>query len=289
MKITNFYSNKDPVPGTIVFIKSVQHKMKSDNGVYVEMIGYNNEEGFIPCTEINRWKVNLDTFFKLDKIYPCVILRKTDAIANKYDLSYIKVRKSDITILEDAFSFKLKIINIIEKLSEDLHFTENEDNKLCENTIYKFLSPHQFDDIIITKKNIIKELYEKIILNPRILFQYSTYSEDELTLFINIIKKRIKIKPMTLIKEFTLSVIEDNSLVKLKNIFASIEDKIEDKIECKSSPKYIIKLEGIDKEILEKNIKEICDEINSITQNYNVLLDLSSNIEVIKQIELFFM
>lgn len=285
MKITNFYSNKDPVPGTIVFIKSVQHKMKSDNGVYVEMIGYNNEEGFIPCTEINRWKVNLDTFFKLDKIYPCVILRKTDAIANKYDLSYIKVRKSDIIILEDAFSFKLKIINIIEKLSEDLHFTENEDNKLCENTIYKLLSPHQFDDIIISKKNIIKELYEKIILNPRILFQYSTYSEDELTLFINTIKKRIKIKPMTLIKEFTLSVIEDNSLVKLKNIFASIEDKIE----CKSSPKYIIKLEGIDKEILEKNIKEICDEINCITQNYNVLLDLSSDIEVIKQIELFFM
>ena len=285
MKITNFYSNKDPIPGTIVFIKSAQHKMKSDNGVYVEMIGYNNEAGFIPCTEINRWKVNLDTFFKQDKLYPCVILRKTDAIANKYDLSYIKVRKIDITILEDAFSFKSKIINIIEKLSEDLHLTENEHNKLCDNTIYKLLTPHQFEDVIISKKNIIKELYEKIILNPHILFQDSIYTEDELTLFINTIKKRIKIKPMTMIKEFTLTVIEDNSLVKLKNIFSSIEDKIE----CKSSPKYIIKLDGINKEILEKNINEICDKINAITQDYNVLLDLSSNIEIIKQIELFFM
>ena len=300
-KITQFYSHSEPIIGTIVFIKSVQHKMKSENGVYVEMIEYNNDEGFIPCTEINRWKVNLNTFFKYDKIYPCIVLRKTNNISNKYDLSYIKVRKSDIALLEEAHLSKLKIINIIEKLSNDLNLSQDDKTKLCENTIYKILSPNIYDQVISNKKNIVKDKLDEILLNPEILFE-NTYNDEEKLIFVNTIKNRIKIKPMSLIKEFTFTIIEDDSLNKLKKIFESAQEKINNSghnsghnsiqnlnFGCRSSPKYYIQSNGNDKNILEQNIKFACEIFNNIIQDYNTICDMTSEPEIIKEIELLFL
>lgn len=294
-RINQFYSLTEPISRSIVFVKPIQHKIKSDNGVYVEMIEYNNLEGFIPCTEINRWKVNLDTFFKYDKIYPCLVLRKD---GNNFDLSFIKVRKSDINILEDAYTYMSRIVNIIEKLARDLNLTQEQINVLCENTIYKILYPQLYDKVMAEQKNIIKDKFEQILLNPKLLFNNNENKNENIDIdidididkYVNSIKKRVIIKPLIMSKEFTLTIIDDNSLEKLKEIFKQIikNTSIYNNcmIECKSSPKYYIKLEGDNEQSVIENIDSIVNIINSIIKSYTVISDFSSEPSIIKNIEI---
>lgn len=291
-KITKFYSITEPIPRSIVFVKPIQHKIKSDNGVYVEMIEYNNLEGFIPCTEINRWKVNLDTFFKYDKIYPCIVLRKD---GDNFDLSFIKIRKSDIHILEDAYTYMSRIVNIIEKLARDLNLTQDKIKVLCENTIYKILYPQLYDKVMAEQKNIIKDKFEQILLNPKLLFNNEVDFNLDINTCIDFIKKRVMIKPLIMSKEFTLTVIDDNSLDKLKEIFKQIDENtekytIDNKciIECKSSPTYYIKLEGDNEQNVIQNIDSIVNIINSIIKSYTVLSNFSQEPYIIKNIELYY-
>jgi translation initiation factor 2 alpha subunit (eIF-2alpha) len=291
MNITNFYSNSEPQIRGIVFIKPIQHKIKSENGVYVEMIEFNNLEGFIPCTEINRWKVNLDTFFKYDKIYPCLVLRKYNENPSTYDLSYIKIKKTDIKLLEDAYNYMLKIVNIIKKLIVDEKMSDESAKYLIENTIHKSLSQNLYDECISEQKNIIKLLYNEILINPNKLFKYSKYSINEIENFVQKIKERITIKPMILNKEFKLIILENNSLEKIKNTINNInklicDSNINSKIECKSSPIYYFRVEDFDKEKLKSNIKLILQLISNEITNYMTINDLTFEETCIRELDI---
>jgi translation initiation factor 2 alpha subunit (eIF-2alpha) len=253
-----FYNQKDTLPilNTVCFVKLADYNIKpNDLGIYVKLVDYDEIDGFIPLTEINKYKINLQKIFKYDKIYPCLV---SSYEKNLINLSYMRIKEKERERLIEQFNFAQKINTIYELVNE---------NKMLESCMY--------DD------STMETLFYDILENPTKYFKEKSLEP---------IKNRIKIEPSESLKEFQLIICQEDGLHILKNtlnLFQSYIDEISEnnsnlinaKIECKSSPIYAIRFSHLENDtelytemfkkfesILEKNsINAILTENELIT------------------------
>ena len=163
-----FYNLKDNLPprDSICFVKLAEYRMKpTDLGVYVKLIDYDMKDGFIPLTEISKWKCNLQKIFKQDKIYPCIVYSFDKDLIN---LSFMKNKEDERERLLQQFQYAIKINNIHEDIIK---------NNLSETLLEPLLEPSMYDT------DSVEKLYHKILENP------AKFYNDKIT---NYIKSKIK-------------------------------------------------------------------------------------------------
>jgi translation initiation factor 2 alpha subunit (eIF-2alpha) len=257
--------NTLPPMDSICFVELADYNMKSnDLGVYVKLIDYDMRDGFIPLTEISKWKTNISKIFRHGKIYPCLIFSYDTNIIN---LSFMKIKEEKREPLLEQFMFAQKIKEIYKFL---------EDNKFEVKSV---LDPSMYDDLSV------KTLYYNILESPEKYFEKET---------CELVKTKIKTEFSEGQKEFKLIICQDNGLNKLKEslqLFSSylqkyISENLEIKIECISSPIYSMKLKFINLEdnfftnifsdferiLQENNIKAIIDELELKTHKDKKLM-----------------
>jgi translation initiation factor 2 alpha subunit (eIF-2alpha) len=247
--------NNLPPIDSICFVELADYNMKpNDLGVYVKLIDYDMREGFIPLTEISRWKTNISKIFRHGKIYPCTVFSYDTNIIN---LSFMKIKEEKREPLLEQFTYAQKIQEIQKFL---------EDNGVI---IKSLLEPSMYDDLSV------KTLYYNILESPE---KYFGNEKGEL------VKTKIKTEFNEGQKEFKLIICQNDGLNKLKQslqLFNSylkkyVSENLEIKVECISSPIYSIKLKYTnlqdnfftnifsDFEVIlqENNIKAIINELD---------------------------
>jgi translation initiation factor 2 alpha subunit (eIF-2alpha) len=230
-----FYNTKNNMPplDSICFVQLADYKIKStDLGVYVKIIDYDMIDGFIPLTEISKYKINLQKVFKYDKIYPCIVFSYDKNLIN---LSFSKIKEEERSSLIREFVFAKKINNIREFLKENSFEVES----ILEPSMYETLS--------------VEKLFNEIVESPDKYFNKKK---------LELIKTKISCEPNEAIKEFKLIICQADGLNNLKkalNLFQEFlsnresEHNYEAKIECVSSPIYSIRLKYI---LLDNNYFE---------------------------------
>jgi translation initiation factor 2 alpha subunit (eIF-2alpha) len=241
-----FYNIKDnkPLLDSICFVQLAEYEIKStDLGVYVKILDYDSIDGFIPLTEISKYKINLQKVFKHDKIYPCTVFSYEKNIIN---LSFIKIKEEKRNQLVREFSFAKKINDIREFLKKNSYETP----ALIDPMMYESLS--------------VEKLYNNIIESPN---KYYNIKESDL------LKTKITYEPTEALKNFKLIICQEDSLNKLKlslKLFQEYfyERNIDAKIECISSPIYSIRIKYI--KISETFFEEIFKKFEEILSNNKI-------------------
>ena len=233
-----------PQPDTICFVKlSTKYNIKSnDLGLYVNLVDYGMIEGYIPLTELTKWRVNIQKILKYDKIYPCIVHSIDKEIVN---LSYYRIKEEERERLLNQFEYAQRI------------------NSMCELVkSKKLIESHMYND------SSIEELYKLILENPELYF-----SSD----VIDTIKSKITIEPYESLKEFKLIICEDDGINKLKKILGLFQEYISNtdnidknnimncSIECVSSPIYAIRMKHLN--IDESYITTIFNSLQEIIDN----------------------
>lgn len=258
-----FYNQKEtrPVLDTVCFVKLADYTIKpNDLGVYVKLIDYDDIDGFIPLTEINKYKISIQKIFKHDKIYPCLVSSYEKDLIN---LSYMRIKEKERERLLEQFNFAQRI-NTITELVNEYRITKNLNRiSLLESNMYN--------------DSTIQILYDDILEHP------TKYFGEE---SIEPIKNRIKIQPSESLKEFQLIICQEDGLNILKktlNLFQSYIDEnynsnsnlIDAKIECVSSPIYGIRFSHLD--TCAELLKELFNNFEIILEKNMINAILTEN------------
>jgi translation initiation factor 2 subunit 1 len=280
-------NNFRPYLHDIVFVQLIHTNKTNDTGNYVKLVEYDNIEGLVLCTEITKYKSNLKSLVKPDEIFPVVII----STSNGYDLSYSKIKHDQRQLLKDCYTFQEKIYKLIKKISTELNIT----NDIIELILKYNLNPKIYVDSNNSNKNLCEQYYYEILNNSDILFDKFQFNVDNIkVMFKNQIKSHLEIKPYHVIKEFKLSVYDNNSLDKLKSILNKIKNISNNQenltyiLECKSSPIYQYKLVHDKLEEIEKYIKNIDESITNICSEYNCVIEIKENYDIIKKGDILF-
>jgi len=264
----------------IVFAK-LSNKKSGMMGNYVKLVEYNDIEGLVLCTEITKYKSDLQSLVKHTDIFPLVVV---EVNKNNIDLSYSKIKKNNIELLKECYNYQNKIRSIIKTICDDLSLD------LYDEMISHHITPENYDDSINQDKNIIKILYDSFLKEPSKLVE--KISDEEIkNKIIEYITNKVIIKPYVTERDFKLTILEDNSLMILKQILGKIQiycEKNNYTLSCKSSPIYQLKIQGIDLDIIKKQYDEINNYIKTKIEIYNVTYEFLNNIVVIKEVEFVF-
>ena len=250
-----FYNTKDNMPplDSICFVELADYNIKpTDLGVYVKIVDYDMMDGFIPLTEISKYKVNLQKIFKHNKIYPCVVFSYDKNLIN---LSFFKIKEENRSSLIREYVFANKINSIREFLKTNSFETSS----LLDPTMYETLS--------------VEKLFNKIVETPE---AYFNEKQSEL------IKTKIKYEPTEALKEFKLIICQSDGLNKLKTALKLLQEYLsifnyDATVECVSSPIYAIRLKyiNLDENFFEEtfnNFEQIMidNNINSLIEQLNL-------------------
>lgn len=256
-KSNNFYENKYPKVNDVVFVRP--KTISDDRGMYVELVEYGNIPGLIISTEIARKNINPAKIFNATKVYPCVVL-SIDEQKHYIDLSYKKITPDMKVKYEENYAITSKIFSLGKdacelydkyKFGSDSETEKSEEDKtkttelVLGNTVWKLFkntsireeNMRNIDNIVL----VHQKLYNNLLENTKILFDYNTDIEQEfVTKFLSHVVTRIKSTDVTVTTEFTLFVLSDNAIEKLKNILTENINGDVVKVEAVSSPKYKI-------------------------------------------------
>jgi translation initiation factor 2 alpha subunit (eIF-2alpha) len=260
-----FYNQKDTLPilDTVCFVKLADYNIKpNDLGIYVKLVDYGDIDGFIPLTEINKYKVNIQKIFKYDKVYPCLVSSYEKDLIN---LSYMRIKEKERERLMEQFNFAQKIHTICTLVNE-----YNLKNNMGQ---IKLLESNMYDN------SSIETMFNEILENPVKYFGEKS---------IEPIKNRIKIQPAESLKEFQLIICQEDGLNILKKTLKLFQNYIDDnseeikkanlidvKIECVSSPIYAIRFSHLDTP--NETITEIFNEFEKILEINNINAILTEN------------
>lgn len=273
-----FYKKKLPSIDDIVFIIITTF---SDSGTYCKLLEYNNVEGFILNTELDKKVYDPKKQFKFGTIYPMLVL---DVSEENVNLSYRKVfnNKEDTKKyrerLLDNFNNILKISKLVE---EFCILTKIEREIVEENTIQIFFDKND--------KNNSEKLLTKILKDPNnlffnILLKYSDQTEK----YLNNLYERILTTDMLVHQNFKLVIPDENAIEKLKYLL-TIEKNNMVEIKYVNAPIYQLIISCDSNETLkniidnfEKNIK-----LKSKDTNINCIFSLEDQ-HIIREKEFYF-
>ena len=216
----------------IVFCRlSKKHILKGDDlGAYFEILEY-DKIGYLINSEIHKYEVNLTRFFNYEQIYPMLVLDVYDDIIN---LSYNKLKQPQLDLLSEAYKSKIKLNKLIDSACNKLK-NENIRQDIRQdvyNLIHNIITPHEYQETLKQKKNIIDIHVNYILENINILYKKHCENSEDFKDLLDILNNSIIVKPFTIIKSFKLLIYEDSSLDLLKHILNNIH------IICVSSPTY---------------------------------------------------
>jgi len=223
-----------PTMNDIVFCEATHF---SGLNTYFKLIEYNNNEGFVPITELDKKVKDPEKQFKIGMTYPMIVTGHRQINDEKWsvDLSYKKVQKETRQDLLSKFTNINKLYTII---NEFCFFT-----KVEFNIAQKLIMYPKFDMNSQQYLSDAESLYKNYLKNPSDFFGNIEELKNEIEMFVENVKSRITITKMIVNQQFRLWVLQNNSLDILKHVLSYVSDGCE--IEYISSPKYqfVIKCE----------------------------------------------
>lgn len=267
-----YYNKEYPKIDDTVFVTVNKY---SENGTYCHLLEYNNIEGLILNTELDRWsrddkrplRINDGKKFKYDTIYCARVIRIND---NKtVDLSYKSI---DINLREkliDSFNY----IQKIKILCDELSFLTN----LNKETVYS-LTIRSFD----FEKSTPKDQYFNFLKSPEVFVQNFKESFPlESEMFIKNMKDRVTFTQMTIEQPFELLIYDTDAISKLQDILL-YDDLNENEnesttkigVECISSPKYKIIVSSYTLEEANEKITKCFEILKKRSQKYKSSIKL---------------
>lgn len=212
----------------IVFAKITRF---SGTNTYCELLEYNNLEGFISITELDKRVLDPEKQFKFETIYPLVVTavnKRPTGIC--IDLSYKKVHKDTRQNLLTQFTYVGKLYTML--------------NEFCFNTRVPFeLAQHSilFPLLEMQSQQYLtnaESQYKQYLKSPSEFFSNVDDSlEQHLLNFTTNMRSRLTITRMSVYQNFRLTIKDTNdSLHILKTILSYSHNNA--KIEVIASPKY---------------------------------------------------
>jgi translation initiation factor 2 subunit 1 len=243
-----YYSNSLPTPGDYVIVTL---KSFSEGGVYVNLVEYENIEGFILLTQISRRKKRPDSIFMFGKFYPVVVL-SVNAAKKTIDLSYKDVKPTEIEPLLEDFDKKKRLYQICHDM---ISITKLPYDTVMNNTFRKFLQNKKIFDAI-------SEFYENILDEPKLIgLLFEPGYESELKAYVENLKTRITVSDMSMKQDINLIVFDEDAITKLKSILSTDTNIKHTQLYFMAHSTYQIIASGPTKEKCLKLLKKVTDAI----------------------------
>jgi translation initiation factor 2 alpha subunit (eIF-2alpha) len=266
-----FYRNEKPNFEDFAMVKITGY---SENlGLYCELLEYNNISAVIMKTEISKYKLNYSKKFPIGKIFPCMIY-EIDSYKDYINLSYKRLTEPTIEKLEADYVDKLHLYKLFHELD---HFLENNfDKAYVSNMLWDCME-------YVTENDIThKKYYEELLDNPQLIFNFdkeNRITQDNRATIISSLDSRIKKTDITVELQFSLLILENNFMDKIKNIF-----DIGERVQCVSSPIYSIVLSGKTVDETKETFTELLIKLKDKLSNtkHDLKFDIS-NIKIIKE------
>ena len=268
--INNQYEPKlYPNLNEIVFVKITSF---SSVNTYCELLEYNNLEGFIPQTGLDKRVSDPTKQFEYNTIYPLVV---TMVEEHRVDLSYKNVHKDTRIQLLTQFA---NIEKLYSMLKEFCYFT-----KVNFETAQKYILFPKLNTVNNDHLNNAENYYMQYLSNPHIFFEDADDSiKENIETFIENMKSRLTITNNISHQQFKLKVTQENSLAILKLILSYCHDQ--SKLMYVSSPKYQLVIETSDEFKQQEILNDFLNYIAEMQKIYSFKFELGE-LEIIQKKE----
>jgi translation initiation factor 2 subunit 1 len=262
-----YYGKKLPLVDDVVFVYVSEF---STNGTYCKLIEYDDREGFILNTELDKRVYDPKKVFEMGEIYPMSVLSSTDT---GIDLSYKKIKSDTRKDLLFSFSTIQKICTLVKEFT---YLTKIPLPTVLENTTWKI-----FDEKRLVNS---KEIYLSILRNPSVFTGgIEKNYPDETKTFLENLSERITTTNMVVHQNFDLMICDEDSVSKLKEVLTYDEEK-NTQVKYVSSPKYQIVVTGSDEGDIDQKIEKCLNHMKSKMKSYTCIFNIGEKL-VIKQKE----
>lgn len=282
-----YYNKSVPAVNDIVFVSITKY---ADTGTYCELLEYNNLEGLILDTELDRRsrddkrsiRIADKKKFRFDSIYCASVVNVTvrdlsttvdNVIVHDFsttvDLSYRKVDLSLREQLVENFGY----ISKIKILSDELSFLSGIDIETAYNQTIRLLNFGA-----ISQKDTCKNMYFDFLKNPASFVEvFKLCYPDQANAFLQNMTSRVTFTKMTVEQPFELLVYGVDAITKLKEILTY--DTIDTNnttmlVECISSPKYKITASCHTLAECNKQIEECFEVLKQRASKYQTSIGL---------------
>ncbi len=252
-----YYGKKTPNVDDIVFVYI--HEF-STGGTYCKLIEYDEIEGFILNTELDKKVYKPQKNFTLGETYPMLVL----AVNEKgIDLSYKKVSATDRPVLLEKFASIQKTCHLVKEYA---YLTKMSLDDVSKLTVWKLFEKDHLSDP--------KSIYNSIIKDPHIFTRWIEVEHAEKTkLFIENVNSRITMTDMTVQQNFDLMICDEDAVSKLKQVLNYDEDK-DTQIRYISSPRYQVLATGSSQTECDDKIEKCLNYMKSRMKSYNCIFNL---------------
>jgi translation initiation factor 2 alpha subunit (eIF-2alpha) len=287
----SYYNSKIPILNETVFITV---KSFTEYGTYCSLIEYDNIEGFVLNTELDRKVKDPKKQFEYNVIYPVLVLAVcTNDNKLTIDLSYKKINKTDREGLLEKFE---SVRNISKLATEYAFLTKVTINEVYEMTIRKFLKNDEQneqneqdeqdeedsdqDSDQETHLGCASKLYISILKDPTIFTKYicEKYPEES-RMFVADVVSRLKKTDMVIQQVFNLMILEEDAVTKLREFLVYPDAKIK----YLSSPKYQIFISGESEEECDVKIATFVEYIKNKLGTTKHIFKLEDKIIITEQ------
>ncbi len=248
----SYYENNYPEINEVVYVKINSF---SEHGIYCNLIEYNNKEGFLQNTELDK-KIYYDRkkYFNFQKVYPMLV---TDINFDKghIDLSHCKIKAEDRDKYIKYFDYLSKIYRLSEEFSKVSQLSLND---ILPLTMWKFVKKDNIENSQKTFKSIL-EKPQNFIDHAKDIYPAQSLE------FVDNLSSRITSTTMTLYRNFNMTFYCDNAIDEIKKIldFSDVQTNV--KLEYVNAPIYRLIVEcKFDFEDKRNNIIEKSIELHNM-------------------------
>lgn len=269
----SYYENVYPEIDEVVYVKI---KSFSDNGIYCELIEYNNKEGFLPFTELDK-RIYYDKkkYFNFIKVYPMLVL-DINFEKEHIDLSHSKIKSDDRDRYIKYFDYISKIYRLSEEFSKITNLSLND---VLPLTMWKFVKKDEIEDSQ-KKFKLLLEKPQKFIDHTK-----EIYPEQSIE-FVDNLTSRITSTTMTIYQNFNLKFYCENAIDEIKKVldFSTFDKNI--KVEYVNAPTYRLVIEckfdsdDVRNNIIEKSIEKHNNDVKNGELKLSDLVKIINNIEI---------
>jgi translation initiation factor 2 alpha subunit (eIF-2alpha) len=276
----SYYGNIYPEKDEVVFVTIESF---SEHGIYCTLVEYDNKEGFLANTELDK-KIYYERkkYFNFKKVYPMLVI-DIDFDRKFIDLSHKKIKSEDRDKYIKYFDYVSKIYRLTEEFSKISKLAVTD---LLPYTMWNFIKKDDIENSQKKFKAILQKPDEFIEKAKEI---YPSESND----FLDNLSSRISSTTLTIHQQFDLIVYCENAIQEIKNIldFSELESNV--KIEYINSPKYRLivecKFDDDRNDIIDKYIEIHKNKVNNKELKQSELVKLGNDIfidDINKYIEL---
>ena len=237
-----YYGTKLPTTTKIVFGIL---KYFSTMGGYFELLEYDNIEGFVSNTELDRRVLSAEKQFTYNKIYPLIVMSVSEKIV---ELSYKRVDYK----IRDTLLHNFTTLTSIKSLADDLIIISGLSSEdVYNDTIWNFFDSETNDQITISKElsesseNGLMYMYTNFLKSPeKIVVDLENKYPKECVAFVQNMKSRITHTSLQIGFIFKLYIYDDDAITKLKYVLNYCNTGAQAETPYNASPKYQINTIG---------------------------------------------